>query len=66
MPSRLRLFLKKRGTRRTGAVLGCVLRSLGYPGAQVLRYLDRLNRARGQDGWPESGWQASLVEEYLP
>jgi hypothetical protein len=52
------------GTGRAGTVLGCVLRELGYPSFAVIRYLDDLNRARGRDGWPESGWQASVVEEF--
>lgn len=54
------------GTGRTGTVLGCVLRGLGYEAATVVRYLDRVNKARGKDGWPESGWQAAVVEAYLP
>ncbi len=50
------------GTGRTGTVIGVALRHLGMPGAEVVRYLDRLHRERGQDGWPESPWQAGLVE----
>lgn len=50
------------GTGRTGTVIGVVLRLLGMSAADVVRYLDRLNRRRGQDGWPESPWQASLIE----
>jgi hypothetical protein len=50
------------GTGRTGTVLGCVLRLLGHGSAQVLDYLNRLNMARGHGGWPESPWQASVVQ----
>jgi protein-tyrosine phosphatase len=53
------------GTGRTGTVLGCILRSLGFSGGEAIHYLDRLHRARGQDGWPESGWQARVVAEYI-
>jgi hypothetical protein len=51
------------GTGRSGTVLGCVLRGLGFPASEVVRYLARLHHARGQDGWPESSWQATVVEE---
>lgn len=50
------------GTGRTGTVIGVVLRLLGMSAADVVRYLDQLNRRRGQDGWPESPWQAALIE----
>lgn len=52
------------GTGRTGTVLGCVLRALGFEAAEVLRYLNALHKKRGHDGWPESGWQATVVEEF--
>jgi len=52
------------GTGRTGTVIGCVLRGLGHDAAAVLAYLDRLNRGRGKPGWPESPWQAGMVETY--
>lgn len=50
------------GRGRTGTVLGCVLRKLGYSFAEVLSYLDTLHRQRGRDGWPESTWQSAIVE----
>ncbi len=50
------------GTGRTGTVIGCALRLLGYPAPQVIDWLDRLNRERGEDGWPETAWQAEIVE----
>jgi len=52
------------GTGRTGTVIGCVLRGLGHEAPAVLAYLDRLNRERGKPGWPESPWQAGIVETY--
>ena len=52
------------GTGRTGTVIGCVLRGLGHGAPVVLAYLDRLNRMRGKRGWPESPWQAAMVEAY--
>lgn len=49
------------GRGRTGSVIGCTLRALGYPAAEVIHYLDEIHRARGKDGWPEAAWQAELV-----
>jgi hypothetical protein len=54
------------GTGRTGTVIGCALRGLGHDSRSVLGYLDRLHKARGRDGWPESGWQAKVVESFGP
>ncbi len=54
------------GTGRTGTVLGCSLRGLGYASNEVLSYLDRLTKARGRQGWPESEWQAMMVRQFLP
>jgi hypothetical protein len=51
------------GTGRTGTVIGCILRDLGFSAAETLAYLNRLHQSRGRDGWPESGWQATVVEE---
>lgn len=53
------------GTGRTGTVVGCALRVLGFSAAEVLDYLDGLNRLRGRDGWPESAWQAELVARFV-
>jgi hypothetical protein len=50
------------GTGRTGTVIGCVLRDLGFSAKETLAYLGRLHQSRGRDGWPESGWQATVVE----
>lgn len=61
------------GTGRTGTVLGCLLRTLGYSYSEVSTYLEKLNKAGGkgkgwpvfnEDGWPESIWQAQLVERF--
>lgn len=54
------------GRGRTGTVLGCVLRELGHDAEVVVAYLDRVHRARGKPGWPESSWQAQLVREWRP
>lgn len=53
------------GTGRTGTVIGCALRGMGHDSPGVLAYLDRLHKARGRDGWPESGWQAAVVERFV-
>ena len=50
------------GRGRSGTVLGCILRDLGFPAADVLSFLDRVHKSRGKPGWPESMWQSSLVE----
>ena len=52
------------GTGRTGTVIGCLLRQIGYPAREVLAYLDGLNQTRGRSGWPESFWQAHIVRSY--
>jgi protein-tyrosine phosphatase len=52
------------GTGRTGTVIGCLLRQIGYPAQEVLAYLDGLNQTRGRSGWPESFWQAHFVRSY--
>jgi hypothetical protein len=50
------------GTGRTGTVMGCVLRILGFSAVQVITYLDQLHKARGRAGWPESEWQSQVVQ----
>jgi protein-tyrosine phosphatase len=52
------------GRGRTGTVLGCVLRELGHGATEVVDYLDRVHKARGKSGWPESPWQAQLVRAW--
>ncbi len=52
------------GRGRTGTVIGCVLRRLRYGTPEVLAYVDRVHKARGKPGWPESRWQEALVESY--
>jgi len=53
------------GTGRTGTVIGCVLKGLGYNVSDILCYLDSLNRERGaRGGWPESQWQADMIQQY--
>lgn len=54
------------GTGRTGTVIGCVLRGLGYNTSDILAYLDQINRMRGaRNGWPESPWQAQMIRNYI-
>lgn len=52
------------GRGRTGTVVGCCLRELGFGADEVIEYLDRLHKARGKPGWPESPWQSSLVRDW--
>ncbi|MEK6324198.1 MAG: tyrosine-protein phosphatase [Acidobacteriota bacterium] len=49
------------GRGRTGTVLGCTLRDLGFEAHEAIAFLDRVHKARGKPGWPESPWQSSLV-----
>jgi hypothetical protein len=44
-------------------VLGLVLVGLGVPSAEVTAYLDRVHKARGTSGWPESLWQANALQQ---
>lgn len=50
------------GRGRTGTVLGCVLRGLGYAANEVCAFLDTLHKLRGTAGWPEAEWQREVVE----
>lgn len=52
------------GRGRTGTVLGCVLRELGYGGEVVVAYLNEVHKARGKPGWPESPWQGDVVRRW--
>jgi|HubBroStandDraft_1064217.scaffolds.fasta_scaffold88479_2 hypothetical protein len=52
------------GTGRTGTVIGCLLRTLGYDGEDIIAYLRTLNQARGRHGWPEAAWQGELVRRF--
>jgi Swiss Army Knife protein, DSP-PTPase phosphatase domain len=52
------------GRGRSGTVLGCVLRELGFSPSDAISFLDRVHKARGKPGWPESRWQKSLVEDW--
>jgi protein-tyrosine phosphatase len=52
------------GTGRTGTVIGCVLRSRGFPADDIISYMDELNRARGRRGWPEAPWQAEMIRRF--
>lgn len=52
------------GRGRTGTVIGCVLRELGYSPSGIVTFLDNLHKTRGKSGWPESPWQRRLVEDW--
>ncbi len=52
------------GTGRTGTTTGCILRTMGLSASTVISYLDKLMKARGKHGWPESKWQGELVERF--
>ncbi len=54
------------GRGRSGTVLGCCLRELGFGADEIIEYLDRLHKARSKPGWPESLWQSSVVHEWNP
>ena len=54
------------GRGRSGTVLGCVLRELGFSAGEAIGFLDRVHKARGKPGWPESPWQSALVEGWKP
>jgi protein-tyrosine phosphatase len=49
------------GRGRTGTVIGVALVMLGHDADDTVAYLDRVARARGRRGWPESPWQANVV-----
>lgn len=52
------------GRGRSGTVLGCVLRGLGYSANEVVGFLDAVHKLRGKAGWPEADWQREVVERY--
>ncbi len=52
------------GIGRTGTVLGCVLKDLGFQSDEVINYLDDINKLRGFRGWPEAEWQTEMVHRY--
>ena len=49
------------GRGRTGTVIGVALVRLGSDPETVVDYLDRVAKARGRRGWPESPWQSAVV-----
>ncbi|MHB8467561.1 MAG: protein-tyrosine phosphatase family protein [Acidimicrobiales bacterium] len=50
------------GTGRTGTVVGGILVCVGFELGLVKRWLNDLHRARGRAGWPESSWQADVLD----
>lgn len=53
------------GIGRTGTVLGCVLRDLGFSADEVINYLNEINQERGFGGWPETKWQGERIRRYF-
>ena len=49
------------GRGRTGVVIGVALVALGHEPDATVGYLDRVAKARGRRGWPESPWQSEVV-----
>ena len=49
------------GRGRTGTVIGVALVTLGHDPDVVITHLDRVAKARGRRGWPESPWQSGVV-----
>jgi protein-tyrosine phosphatase len=49
------------GRGRTGTVIGVALVRIGHAADTTIEHLDRVARARGRRGWPESPWQAEVV-----
>jgi hypothetical protein len=49
------------GRGRAGTVIGAALVQRGLGADDVIAHLDRVARARGRRGWPESEWQADLL-----
>lgn len=52
------------GRGRTGTVIGCVLRNLGFAADEIVSFLDHVHKSRGKPGWPESPWQSALVRDW--
>lgn len=52
------------GRGRTGTVLGCVLRELGFGSDDAIAFLDSVHKQRNKPGWPESPWQGALVRRW--
>jgi hypothetical protein len=53
------------GIGRTGTVIGCVLRELGFSADEAIAYLDEVNIDRRIGPWSDSEWQAEMVRNYL-
>lgn len=56
------------GRGRTGTVLGCAMKRLGYMDSdslKIIKYLDNIHKSRGRSGWPESRWQAEVIRSYI-
>jgi len=52
------------GRGRTGTVIGCILKRMGYGSRVIINYLHDLHGKMGKDGWPEANWQSQLVDRF--
>lgn len=52
------------GRGRSGTVVGAALVALGEDPGAVAAWLDRVHRARGRPGWPESPWQCTVLGRF--
>jgi hypothetical protein len=52
------------GNGRTGTVIGCTLKALGYSANGIITYYDWLAKLRGRPGWPESPWQSRMILKF--
>jgi len=53
------------GRGRSGTVIGCILKRLNYKSKDIIKYLNKLHKQRGKEGWPEFTWQAEVVEKFI-
>jgi protein-tyrosine phosphatase len=55
------------GRGRTGTIIGAILRHCGYGAIEVIDFLNAAYRDAGRPrGWPESPWQAQVIERVKP
>lgn len=54
------------GTGRTGTVLAGTLRELNFSMEKIDDIMNNVNEVRGRagHGWPESGWQRQIIQEW--
>jgi protein-tyrosine phosphatase len=55
------------GRGRTGTIIGRILcRHCGYGSAEVIEFLNSVYREIGKPCWPESPWQAEVIDSLAP